>query len=207
MDRSRSFQAAALAALLTVAAEPAFAHHVMGGKMPQTFMQGFLSGLGHPIIGLDHFAALVGVGLLAALFRRGMALVMLFSAALIGGVGLHLIRLNIPAAELLVALATLGLGLLALARRLGLYLAPLLIFAAGLVHGYALGESIVGAEETPLYAYLAGIFIIQSVVSTAVLMLARGLGDAQKTRTLPLAGAAIGAIGVVFAVQASGILA
>jgi urease accessory protein len=40
-------------------AEPAFAHHLMGGRTPSTFADGLLSGLGHPIIGLDHFAAVV----------------------------------------------------------------------------------------------------------------------------------------------------
>jgi urease accessory protein len=207
MDRSRHFLAVALAAVFAIAAEPAFAHHVMGGQMPRTFLQGFLSGLGHPVIGLDHFAAIVGAGLIAALFRRGLPLVLLFSAALIGGVGLHLMRLDIPAAELLVALATLGLGFLIIARRWSASIAPVLIVAAGLVHGYALGESIVGAEKTPLFAYLAGIFVIQSLVSATALTLTRRLGEAQKARSLPLAGAAIALIGVVFAIQASGILA
>jgi urease accessory protein len=34
-------------------AEPAFAHHPMGGLTPATFADGLLSGLGHPVIGLD----------------------------------------------------------------------------------------------------------------------------------------------------------
>ncbi|HET9176699.1 MAG TPA: HupE/UreJ family protein, partial [Pseudolabrys sp.] len=48
--------------LLAHSATNASAHHVMGGRMPATFMDGFLSGLGHPIIGIDHFAAVVAVG-------------------------------------------------------------------------------------------------------------------------------------------------
>jgi urease accessory protein len=39
---------AAIAMVVTMAAEPAWAHHVMGGNMPETLMQGLLSGLGHP---------------------------------------------------------------------------------------------------------------------------------------------------------------
>ncbi len=207
MDRSRYFLAALLTAMSVVAAEPAFAHHTMGGQMPRTFMQGFLSGLGHPVIGLDHFAAIVGAGLLAAVLGRGLLFILLFSAAIIGGVGLHLLRLDIPAAELLVALATLGLGCLVIARGLSAYIAPALIVAAGLVHGYALGESIVGAEQTPLLAYLAGIFVIQSIISAGALTFARRLGNGQTAWTLPVAGGAIAAIGMVFAVQASGLLA
>ena len=44
-------------AALTGLTEPAFAHHLMGGRTPATFGEGILSGLDHPIIGLDHFAA------------------------------------------------------------------------------------------------------------------------------------------------------
>src|SRR6267378_3447944 len=71
------------AGVAMLAPAEALAHHVMGGKVPVTFMQGLLSGLGHPIIGLDHFAAVVGVGILAALIGRGLRSVLAFSAALI----------------------------------------------------------------------------------------------------------------------------
>ena len=36
---------------------------------------------------------------------------------------------------------------------------------AGLLHGYALGESIVGAEPAPLAAYLIGLAVIQSGIA------------------------------------------
>lgn len=48
------------ALLLTLA--PASAHHVMDGQLPSTFAQGLLSGLGHPVIGPDHLAFLIAVG-------------------------------------------------------------------------------------------------------------------------------------------------
>jgi urease accessory protein len=35
---------------LALSAGPAFAHHVMGGRMAATFGEGLLSGLAHPII-------------------------------------------------------------------------------------------------------------------------------------------------------------
>jgi urease accessory protein len=147
---------------------PALAHHMMGGKLPGTFMQGLLSGLGHPIIGLDHFAAIVGVGILAALIGQGVRPVLAFSAALILGVVLHLASANIPAAEVLVGLSTLAIGgLVALRLSLGILPAAVLFAAAGVVHGYALGESIVGAEPSPLGAYLAGLLAIQTVIAVA----------------------------------------
>src|SRR5258708_7844489 len=124
----------------------ALAHHVMGGKVPVTFMQGLLSGLGHPILGLDHFAAVVGVGILAALLGRGVRPVLAFSAAMIFGVALHLASANIPAAELLVGLSTILIGgLVALRRPLGCL--PLGVFAspARILPRFALCEPILRA--------------------------------------------------------------
>ena len=147
---------------------PAFAHHVMDGNLPRTFMQGFLSGLGHPVIGLDHLGAIVGVGILAALAGRGIGPVFAFSAAVIAGVGLHLAKANVPASEVLVGLSTLVLGGLVVLRvSMRPVVAAALFAIAGLLHGYALGESIVGAEPMPLAAYLAGLLIVQTAVSLA----------------------------------------
>jgi len=102
---------------LFAGASPAFAHHVMGGKLPETFLQGLLSGLGHPIIGLDHFGAIVGIGILVAIAQRSVGLVLVFSVAMIAGVGVHLAKVDIPASEVLVGLSTLAIGVLVFMRR------------------------------------------------------------------------------------------
>jgi urease accessory protein len=39
----------------------------MGGEVPVTVWQGLLSGLGHPIIGIGHFAFIVGVGCMSGM--------------------------------------------------------------------------------------------------------------------------------------------
>jgi len=53
--------------ILAATAAGAEAHHAMGGTMPQTLAQGLLSGLAHPVIGLDHLAFTVAAGS----WRRG----------------------------------------------------------------------------------------------------------------------------------------
>jgi HupE / UreJ protein len=98
--------------LLALSATNASAHHVMGGRMPATFMDGLLSGLGHPIIGIDHFAAVVAVGCLAATHNAAPTLVIGFIAAMMAGVTLHLHGASVPAAELLVAVTVIALGAL-----------------------------------------------------------------------------------------------
>jgi urease accessory protein len=157
--------AMALAAL--VLANPAYAHHAMGGALPQTFSQGLLSGLAHPIIGLDHLAFLLMVALLSAplggLLRWLVPLA--FVGATVGGTFAHIAAADFPMSEAVVALSALMGGLLVLTKRdvPGIAL-TLGATAFGLFHGYALGESIVGAEPTPLVAYLIGFAAIQFAV-------------------------------------------
>ena len=194
-------------AIMMVIAEPAWAHHVMGGKLPQTFLQGLLSGLGHPVIGIDHLAAIVGVGILAALAGRSAAVVLAFSVAVIAGVGLHLAKIDLPASELFVGLTTLLIGALVIARRsMGAGAAALLFAIAGLVHGYALGESIVGAEASPLIAYLLGLLVIQTAIGISVYAAVRSLaGWPARTAGLTVVGVLVALAGGVATAAAAGL--
>jgi urease accessory protein len=188
---------AAMAAL----SQPAFAHHVMGVRMPATFGEGILSGLGHPVIGIDHFAAVVAVGCLAAAHRAGAALAMAFVAAMVCGVAAHLHAVSVPGAEILVALSVIALGAILLVRRdLPIAVALALFVMVGLIHGYALGESIYGAERAPLIAYLIGLAVIQTVVALAAVVLARTFARSDAVR-LRLIGAGIAGIGLAVLVQ------
>ena len=181
-------------AITMMIAEPAWAHHVMGGKLPQTFLQGLMSGFGHPVIGFDHLAAIVGVGILAALAGRSAAVVLAFSVAVMAGVGLHLAKIDLPASELFVGLTTLLIGALVIARQsMGAGVAALLFAIAGLVHGYALGESIVGAEASPLIAYLLGLLVIQTAIGISVYAAVRSLAR------WPARTAGLTAVGVLVA--------
>jgi urease accessory protein len=132
----------------------------MGGRCPRASLTAVV-GLGHDYRA-DHFAAVVAVGCLAAAHRAAPALAIGFVLAMIAGVALHLHGTSIPGAEILVALSVIVLGAMLLRRRQMPASAALVLFAlAGLLHGYALGESIYGAEPTPLYAYLLGLAVIQ----------------------------------------------
>jgi urease accessory protein len=196
-----------LAVIMIAVAQPAWAHHVMGGKMPETFLQGLLSGFGHPVIGVDHLAAIVGVGILAALAGRGAAVVLAFSVAVIAGVGLHLTKVDLPASELFVGLTTLLIGALVILRQsMGQGLALLLFAVAGLVHGYALGESIVGAEPSPLVAYLLGLLIMQSAIGVVVYAAVRTLAHwPMRTAGLTAVGVLVALAGGIAAASAAGL--
>lgn len=190
--------------LLTLVASPAAAHHPMGGAVPTTFWHGLLSGLGHPVIGLDHFAFVVAVGLVAAFAPRRHLTPLAFVAATLGGCLLQVAGVALPLAEIAIAGSVVLLGGLALfGRRLALAPLLLLFAGAGLFHGWAYGEAIVGAESTPLLAYLAGFALVQYAVAMAAVWTTRNLWRAESAATLQprLAGALVAGIGLAFLVE------
>jgi urease accessory protein len=197
----RALVAVALMALPPIA-PPALAHHVMGGELPRTAWQGLLSGLGHPIIGIDHLAFVLGVGLMAHLAGRVVRLPLLFVAGTVLGCVLHVLGYDLPAPEAAIAL-TVAIAAAVVAWRANLppnLLAPLLA-AAGLFHGYAYGESIVGAEPAPLAAYLVGFALIQggiAVGSAVALRVVAGRGYLSEVAALRAAGGVI-ALAAAFA--------
>jgi len=201
---NRQFRRLSLSLIvLAFTSVPAFAHHLMGGRTPATFGEGILSGLGHPVIGLDHFAAVVAVGCLAAAHRAAYPPAVVFVVALIAGVALHLRGAAVPGAEILVALSVIALGALMLAHRQMQAGTALVLFAlVGVIHGYALGESIYGAEPTPLYAYLLGLAVIQSAVALGAVKIARSFAQRSPDLSpLRLVGAGIAGIGLAILVQ------
>ena len=189
--------------LLVLGSAPAFAHHLMGGRTPVSFTEGLVSGLGHPVIGLDHFAAVVAVGCLAAAHRVAPALAIGFVLAMMAGVALHLRGATVPGAEILVALSVIFLGVFMLrGRNIAASVAFVLFAVVGLIHGYALGESIYGAEPTPLYAYLLGLAVIQSAIALAAMQIARVMARRPAVMSpLRLVGAGITGIGLAVLMQ------
>ena len=175
----------------------AWAHHFMGNELPRTFMEGFLSGLGHPIIGLDHAAFIVAAGFVLALAPHGvLGIVALIGGSLLGA-ALHLSGLSVPGAQIGIALSVILIGAVVMARRpipFGWLAGGLAV--AGVLHGYAYAESIFGAEPAPLAAYFAGFSLIQIGVAGAAFLLHRRL---KQSRALSYAlGGAVAVIGLFF---------
>lgn len=180
-------------------AAPASAHHMMNGEMPSTLLQGLLSGLGHPVIGPDHLAFIVAIGIAAALLPAGAAMIAAFIAASTLGVLAHVLRLDVPMTEPLIAMSVVAAGaMIALGRGVAQPAWLLLAVAAGLLHGYAFGESIVGAERTVVGAYLVGIALVASLIASAVMQVtARVAASDASAMRLRGAGALVGLVGVV----------
>ena len=131
-----------------------------------TTIGGLGEGLAHPLLGPDHVAAIVAVGLLAGRegSPRGLGLPAAFAVALVTGASIGLAGVGTGAAE--TALVASVVALTALVLRPGA-LGPVALFAvvgAGLLHGHAHAVEI--GARTPSLSYVGGI------VATSLLALA-----------------------------------
>ena len=177
----KKFTFAGIAALASTLTTSALAHHPMGGATPATWSEGLLSGIGHPIIGVDHLAFVIAVGIAATLAGSRFLSPLAFVGATVVGTGLHLAAFNLPVVELMIALSLVVLGAVVFIGKKMPVAALAGIFAiAGLFHGFAYGEAIFGAEATPLVAYLAGFGLTQYAIAVgAGTAIAVMLGKAQ----------------------------
>ena len=154
-----------LAVLVLVAPMTALAH-VEGGAAG-----GFLSGMSHPVSGLDHVLAMVAVGLWGA--QLGAPAIWLLPVAFpimmaFGGL-LGLSGIELPAVELGIALSAVILGALILgAIRLPIALALLIVGFFAIFHGHAHGAEMSPGQSAILYS-------IGFVIATGLLH-AAGIG-------------------------------
>lgn len=180
---------------------PAWAHHPFGGSTPTNAIAAFLSGLGHPVIGLDHLAFVILMGLLAAVMGLGWAMPLTFTVAALAGTGLHLMGVNLPVPEAMIAASVLLFGIfLAIKQQPATPIVMMLAASAGLFHGYAYGEAIVGANMGPLFFYLLGFASIQMAIGLIAFTMAKRLHSNTETGALNLrfAGFTFTGLGLAF---------
>jgi urease accessory protein len=184
---------AAAWAALALAAVPLFAHEA-GGEAA-----GLLSGLQHPVSGLDHVVAMLAVGLWGAQLGQP-ALWMLpvaFPMVMALGGAMGLIGLPLPGVEIGIAVSAIVLGAMVLAEaRPPLGVALVLVGFFALFHGHAHGTELPAGQNGLLYS-------IGFVMATGTLH-ACGIGIGFIHRwdwgrlALRAAGALIAASGVYF---------
>ncbi|HUF19318.1 MAG TPA: HupE/UreJ family protein [Burkholderiales bacterium] len=186
----------ALFAVLLFAPALAFAHVDQG-----EIGGGFLSGMAHPVLGLDHVVAMVAVGLWGAQLGSPAIWVLPVTFPLVMAFGglLGLLGVPIPAVEIGIALSAIVLGaMVALAARPPLWVAGLLVGLFAIFHGHAHGAEL--PEAANAIAYSVG-FVIATGLLHAVGIL---IGVANRWRRgaqgLRVGGGAIAASGVYFLV-------
>ena len=192
------------AAMILTTTSAALAHHPLGGMTPTNFTEGFLSGLGHPVIGFDHLAFLIAVGLIAAFHRNLFVMPAAFVAGTVGGAFLTLAAVTLPLAEVVITGSVIAGGALAMRGRVtDLRVAGVLAAGAGLFHGWAYGAAIVGAEPTPIFAYLAGFGMVQMAIAIGVAALVTKIWKSLDAAAMKprLAGALVAGVGVTYMVE------
>ena len=152
----------ALILVLVLLISPATAHTGSG------LAGGFLSGLSHPISGLDHVVAMVAVGLWGAFLGAPAVwlLPIVFPLVMAFGGVLRIVGIPVPSVEIGIALSAVVLGLcVAFALKPPLWIAEVIVGAFAIFHGHAHGTELPTAADA--YTYAAGF-----VVATGLLHLA-----------------------------------
>ncbi|TPJ82476.1 HupE/UreJ family protein [Mesorhizobium sp. B2-6-2] len=188
---SASTKRSALAVILLLAAAmPAYAH--VGIATTSSFAAGFA----HPLSGLDHMAAMIAVGVWAAL-KGGKAIwawPLAFVGVMLAGGALGMLHVPMPFVEpgILASVVTLGL-LVALAIDLPVSAGIAITGLFALFHGHAHGTEV--PENAGGFEYMAGFAMATALLHGAGI--AAGLGLGLRFRSLArAAGAACAAVGV-----------
>ncbi len=208
MSVSKRFGGMATGALVLALWVSAHAQGMIDEDPPKTFAEGFVQGVGLPVISLYHLAAMIGIGILVGIAARGIVPVLAFGLAAIVGVAVQLSPFDIPGDGVFVALTTMVIGLLILLRQpLSPKVASIVFAIAGLVHGYSLGSVLVGADTVPIVAYISGLLVAQTALGVASCAITLGATKWPAQRTaLMIAGCLVIVAGGVAAIEAAGLI-
>lgn len=161
---------------------------------------GFLSGLVHPVFGIDHFLAMLSVGIVSAQLggRSVLTIPAAFVIAMIIGATAGIYGYVFPFVETGIASSVIVLSLAIALNKDDKYIYPVFLFVIffGFLHGYAHGKEMPHASDP---VYYAGGFITSTV---AIHLLGVGIGHFMAFKSasrslLRLIGLAMSAIGVM----------
>jgi urease accessory protein len=188
---SASYYKYAISLLLVTASSTAFAHTapVEGGA--------FMSGISHPVLGLDHLLAMVAVGLVSTVMggRAIWQVPLAFVVAMAAGGALGVYHIDLPGVEVGITTSVIALGaVLAIGRTVSFPLTLTFVALFGVMHGHAHGT------EMPELAhpFLYGLGFISGTVGLHLFGVGLGLlsthipKGAELLRLAGLAGFSVG---------------
>jgi len=151
-------------AFTLVCSSMAYAHSVEGN--------GFVSGLSHPVLGLDHLLAMLGVGMVSTQMggRAIWTVPMAFVVGMLAGGILGITGTDLPLVEWGIALSVVIIGVvLAVARKIPVEICMTAVVFFAIFHGHAHGVEMPSAQNPVLFAtgfvlgtsliHIVGIFI------------------------------------------------
>jgi urease accessory protein len=181
------------AAFLLISVAPALAHEGEG------LTGGFLSGLTHPIYGLDHVVAMVAVGLWGAVLGAPAlwVLPLVFPLVMALGGAAGILGIPLPAVELGIAASGLVLGLMvAFWVKAPIWVAAVIVGVFAIFHGHAHGTELPDAAN-PI-AYAVGFVIATGALHVAGIAFGALNGIKGGSWAVRGAGAVIALAGVAF---------
>lgn len=187
-----------IVAITLALAEPALAHE-------QTGVSGLVSGLLHPLTGLDHLIAMVAVGIWGAQLGVPAIWVLPITFPLVMAIGgvMGVLKIPLPAPEIMVALSALVLGAaVAMRLRLPFAAAAAVVAVFAIFHGYAHGAELPHSAN-PL-AYGIGFVISTGLLHLCGIVIGTLTRWPAGERLIQSIGAVIALLGGYFLVQSLG---
>lgn len=160
---------------------------------------GFLSGFTHPLFGWDHVVAMVAVGLWGAFLKKPAIwlLPVTFPIVMAFGGVLGVLGVPVPAVETGIALSAVVLGLMvALAAKLPLWLAAVIVGFFAIFHGHAHGTEL--PEATHALPYSLGFVLSTGLLHVAGILFGLLEGWKWGKMTVRSCGGVIALLGVAF---------
>ncbi|WP_116130924.1 HupE/UreJ family protein [Tropicimonas sp. IMCC34043] len=179
--------------LVLAAAGPALAHTGVG------YGGGFTSGFLHPVLGWDHVAAMVAVGLWGAFLGMPAIWVLpvVFPLVMAFGAILGILDVPVPAIETGIAASAVVLGaLIAMAVRAPLWIAAVIVGSFAIFHGYAHGAEL--PESANAFAFAVGFVIATGLLHLTGIAFGMLVKTPAGEKTVRAAGAVISLAGVAF---------
>lgn len=184
-------------ALLALAPALARAHQEAGQAV------GFLSGLAHPVSGLDHVLAMVAVGLWGAVLGPPAIWVLPVAFPVVMALGglLGLLGIPVPGVEIGIALSAIVLGAMVLAEsRPTLWLAAAVVAFFAIFHGHAHGQEL--PEGTSALLYSLGFVVATGLLHAVGILLGEAHRWSAGRQAVRAAGGGVALAGLFFLWQA-----
>jgi urease accessory protein len=169
------------------------AHEGAGGA------EGLVAGLTHPLLGPDHLAAMVAIGLwgaflgMPAVWMLPVIFPLLMAIAALAGMS----GLPLPGAEIGIALSAIVVGAaIALCKRVPLWAAAAVVAIFALFHGHAHGVELPAAAHP--FAYAAGFVLMTGILHIVGILLGVLIRWPAGLMAVRAVGAGIAGLGLFF---------
>ncbi|BAT52465.1 hydrogenase accessory protein HupE [Nostoc sp. NIES-3756] len=163
---------------------------------------GFLWGVADPVLHLNSLVNLLSIGFFSAGFVHAAIITNTFVLASVLGSFTHLFQINLPSAEIAIALFIVGFGAMLVTPNCSSWLFMLILGAlaqtavgiAGLFQGNVISQTISETDTTSLITYTLGMVLTQYTVTTS----ARKINFHTLPHIARFLGFALVSIGIVF---------